>query len=245
MDYRKYAMNFRDYCKCLAVAAGGGIVLAWLFYQSVYGVVLVVPVFFFYRKRYINAQWEKRQQELLLQFRDGMQAVSAALLAGYSMENAWREAETEVRELHGTNGYLTMEFARMNEAVRMNQPLECVLQEFAVRSGCEDIESFAEVFSFAKRGGGDFPGIIRTTVQRMNGKIEVEREIDTAVAGKKLEGRIMNLMPVFILVYLNLTAGEFLQELYGNPLGAAVMTAALAAYAGSIRLSERILNIRI
>lgn len=127
----------------------------------------------------------------------------------------------------------------------MNQPLEQELQDFADRSGCEDIESFAEVFSFAKRSGGDFVGIIQTAVLRISGKIEIEREIATAVAGKKLEGRIMNGMPLFILAYLNLTSGDFLELLYGNVLGVVVMTAALAAYAGAIRLSEKILDIRI
>ena len=140
---------------------------------------------------------------------------------------------------------MVCEFAKMNAAVRMNQPLEQELQDFADRSGCEDIESFAEVFSFAKRSGGDFVGIIQTAVLRISGKIEVEREIATAVAGKKLEGRIMNGMPLFILAYLNLTSGDFLELLYGNVLGVVVMTAALAAYAGAIRLSEKILDIRI
>ena len=140
---------------------------------------------------------------------------------------------------------MVCEFAKMNVAVRMNQPLEQELQDFADRSGCEDIESFAEVFSFAKRSGGDFVGIIQTAVLRISGKIEVEREIATAVAGKKLEGRIMNGMPLFILAYLNLTSGDFLELLYGNVFGVVVMTAALAAYAGAIRLSEKILDIRI
>ena len=140
---------------------------------------------------------------------------------------------------------MVCEFAKMNVAVRMNQPLEQELQDFADRSGCEDIESFAEVFSFAKRSGGDFVGIIQTAVLRISGKIEIEREIATAVAGKKLEGRIMNGMPLFILAYLNLTSGDFLELLYGNVLGVVVMTAALAAYAGAIRLSEKILDIRI
>jgi tight adherence protein B len=245
MDYRKYSMTLTDELKCFAAAAAGSVVLAWLFYKSVYGMVLFVPLFVILRKRYAKTQCKKRQQELLLQFRDGMQAVSAALLAGYSMENAWREAEAEVQTMHGDRAYMALEFGRMNEAIRMNQPLESGLQEFAGRSGCEDIESFAEVFSFAKRGGGDFAGIIRNTVERMNGKIEVEQEIATAVSGKKLEGKIMNLMPVFILCYLNLTSGDFLNGLYGNILGIGVMTAALLAYGGAIRLSERIMDICI
>lgn len=245
MNYRCYRFAMKDWFCCALGAACGGGLLAWLFYQSVYGMALSVFLFFFFCRRYAKKRKEKRQEQLLLQFRDGMQAVASALLAGYSMENAWREAERELRKLHGENADMVCEFAKMNVAVRMNQPLEQELQDFADRSGCEDIESFAEVFSFAKRSGGDFVGIIQTAVLRISGKIEIEREIATAVAGKKLEGRIMNGMPLFILAYLNLTSGDFLELLYGNVLGVVVMTTALAAYAGAIRLSEKILDIRI
>lgn len=181
----------------------------------------------------------------LTQFADAMQAVSSALLAGYSMEHAWQESQKEMEQLWGRDSYIGRELAGMNTAVAMNEPLEKVLGEFAKRSGCEDIESFAEIFAFAKRGGGDFARIIRTTVLKLTDKIEVEQEIATVLAGKKLEGRIMNGMPLFILAYLNLTSGDFLAVLYGNPLGVVIMTGALAGYFAALRLSEHILDIHV
>ena len=140
---------------------------------------------------------------------------------------------------------MAKEWRQMNLEVGMNEPIEKKLMGFAMRSGCEDIESFAEVFAFAKRSGGDFAKIIRTTVSRMRGKMEVEREIATVLAGKKLEGRIMNVMPLFILAYLNVTSKEFLQTLYGSPFGVFVMTTALAVYGAALKLSEKILDIRV
>ena len=65
------------------------------------------------------------------------------------------------------------------------------------------------------------------------------------LAGKKLEGRIMNGMPLFILAYLNLTSGDFLAVLYGNLLGVVIMTGALAGYFAALRLSEYILDIHV
>ena len=79
----------------------------------------------------------------------------------------------------------------------------------------------------------------------MLGKIEVEREIDTVLAGKKLEGRIMNVMPLFILAYLNLTSKDYLQVLYKNPMGVVIMTIALGVYGMSLKLSEKILDIQV
>lgn len=245
MDYRKYDCSMGESLACIGVSGVIAGVLAWLFYRSWFGMVLVIPVYLVVWKKYKKGKILRRKKQLLLEFKDGMQALSAALFAGYSIENAWREAEKELRELHGDEGLMYHELAQLNAAVRMNRSIEKVLREFAARSGCEDIESFAEIFAFAKRSGGDFPGIIRATVQKLSGRIVVEQEVATMLAGKKLEGRIMDVMPVAILAYLNLSSGEFLDVLYGNVLGVTIMTAALAVYVGAMKLSEQILDIQV
>lgn len=86
------------------------------------------------------------KETLLLQFRDAMQSVAAALQAGYSMENAWRESEKEMTELYGQDGIFVGELHQINQAVGMNQPIEKLLYEFALRSDCEDIQNFSDVF---------------------------------------------------------------------------------------------------
>lgn len=245
MDYRNYRCDMRDNLRWFGASIGITAALSWLFYQSWYGMVLIVPVGIFWRKRYIESRKKERQRELLYQFKDGILAVSAALMAGYSVENAWREAEKELCKLYGRKALMTREWHQMNAEIAMNEPVEKPLLAFAARSGCEDVESFAEVFAFAKRSGGNFVKIIRTTISRMMGKMEVEQEIATVLAGKKLEGRIMNVMPLFLLAYMNITSKEFLQVLYGSPFGALVMTAALGVYAAALKISERILDIRI
>lgn len=245
MDYNRYKMGIKELGLC---ACAGGVIagaIAWLFYRSYWGMLLFPFIAVFYGKQYKEKQIKKRREQLLREFKDTMQAVSAALLAGYSMENAWREAEKEMLELLGEDSLMYAEVHQLNSAVRMNEPLEKMLADFAARSGCEEIESFSEVFSFAKRSGGDFPKIIRTTVQKLAGRMAVEREIATVLAGKKLEGRIMNVMPIGILAYMTLTSGNFLDALYGNVTGIFVMSLALLVYAATLKLSEYILDIKV
>ena len=181
----------------------------------------------------------------LLQFRDAMQSVAAALQAGYSMENAWRESEKEMTELYGQDGIFVGELHQINQAVGMNQPIEKLLYEFALRSDCEDIQNFSDVFLFAKRSGGDFHKIIATTIEHISDKIEVEREVQTVISAKKMEQKIMNVIPVFIILYLNLTSGEFLAPLYGNIFGISVMTGALGAYLAAIKISAKMTAIKV
>ena len=133
----------------------------------------------------------------------------------------------------------------MNAAVRVNEPVEQVLAEFAGRSGCEEIEGFADIFLFAKRSGGDYVEFIRTTIGKMNGRMEVEQEIAAVLAGKRLEGQIMNGMPLFILAYMTVASGDFLNVLYGNALGVCIMTGVLVGYGATLRLSAHVLEISL
>lgn len=244
-DYRKYRCGPVEWLWCFGVSALAAAAVSWLFYRSRYGMVLALPICVLYGRWYQKERGKKRREKLLGEFADGMQAVSASLLAGSSVENAWRAAERELAALHGREAMMTMEFRKMNTEIGMNRPVEELLLEFAGRSGCEDIENFAGIFSFAKRSGGDFVKIIRATIGRISGKIEVEREIATVVAGKKLEGRIMNIMPFVILAYLNLASGEFIDALYGNLTGILVMSGALLTFAVSVVISECITDIRV
>lgn len=242
---RGYRCSTREKAVCFFGCVAATVLICWLFYHSWLAMVLLAPLYVLVRKEYEKKRYRQQKEQLLWEFKDGIQAVSISLLAGHSMENAWREAEKEMKELYGKESLFYPEICRMNTLVRMNRPLESVLLEFADQSGCEEIESFAEVFSFAKRSGGDFAGMIQTTVWKLAGRIEVEREIETVLAGKKLEGRIMNLMPMLILAYLNVCSGDFLQVLYGNVCGAAVMSGALGIYVAAVKWSECILDIQI
>ena len=245
MDYSRYVFSLTEKIQCLIVSLSATMLLAWLFYRSFWGMGLFPVVLAVISRQMRGAKLKKRRRQLLQEFKAAMQALAAALLAGYSMENAWRETEREMTGLYGKKALIVKELCRMNAAVRVNEPVEQVLAEFAGRSGCEEIEGFADIFLFAKRSGGDYVKIIRTTIGKMNGRMEVEQEIAAVLAGKRLEGRIMNGMPLLILAYMTVASGDFLDVLYGNALGVCIMTGVLAGYGAALRLSARVLEISL
>ena len=51
-------------------------------------------------------------------------------------------------------------------------------------------------FFVRERSGGDFHKIIATTIEHISDKIEVEREVQTVISAKKMEQKIMNVIPV-------------------------------------------------
>ncbi len=245
MDYRKYRLSVKERGKSLGLALLLTVVIAYLFYDSFLGFILF-PILYVILIRKEKAQGlERVQKQLAAEFLDALRTISASLLAGLSMENAWREAEKEIGELYGKESNLYRELKEMNQSVSLNIPLESLLEDFALRSGNEDIAAFAEVFSFAKRSGGNFVVIIAGTAEHMRQRYETEREIQVLVASRKMEQKVMNFVPILILAYLKITSMDFLEVLYGNAAGVLFMTGCLAAYGGAIILAERILRIEM
>lgn len=245
MDYRVYKLVPKELWKCMGKAILLAAALAYLFYDSWLG-LLMIPLLFLIIKRHAIQQGKKeRQSKLAKEFLDALRSVSASLLAGLSMENAWREAQREIERLYGRESLMGRELEVINHSVACNMPLEQLLSDFGERSGNGDIASFAEVFAFAKRSGGNFITIIEGTSEHMRAAYETEREIQVMVASRKMEQKVMNVMPMLILAYLKLTSTGFLDVLYRNLLGVCFMTVCLLLYGGAMVLAEKILNIKM
>ena len=220
MDYRFYRLCMQEKVVCLAKAAGFSVVIAYLFYQHWMGLILTPILYILIRKRTIRERQAARQEQIA-------------------------EAAREVENLYGKDAILLRELEEINRAVALNIPIEKLLDQFADRSGNADIMSFAEVFAFAKRSGGNFAAIIEETSEHMRARHDTEREIQVLIASRKLEQRVMNVIPIFILAYLKLTSGDFLSPLYGNLFGICFMTGCLGTYGVTILLADKILDIQM
>lgn len=219
--------------------------IAWLFYDCIWAMPAGFLVFYpslLLANRYKE---NRRRKRLNLEFKDYMYGVSSALLAGYSIENAFVESQRDVRELYGEKSVLLEELGNLKQRLGMQENLEKILREFGAVSGCEDIESFVEVFCYAKRGGGDFLGIIQTTIRRICDKIEVSEEIETTIAQKVLEEKVMSVVPLVVLLFFRFSSPEFIGMLYGNPFGALVMTFVLILYGLAMLWGRKIVEIEV
>lgn len=209
---------------------------SWLFLLVLAPVGAIVPLIM--RKHLC----EKRRDMLGSQFKDAILALSSALQAGYSAENAWKEAWQEMICIYGEDGLITREFAAMVKAIAVNETPEQVLDEFASRSGIDEIVSFAQVFRLAKRSSGDLVSIIDSTSRTISEKLRVREEIVTVTTAKQLEQTIMSVIPAAIILYLRFAFVGFLDVLYQGIWGRAVMTICLLIYGTAVLLGRRMVR---
>ena len=239
-DIRKY-----EYAIGILKATAAVAVMLYVFYDSFIPAPLLFPVWLIYMRDWQADISRKKEQELRLQFRDSIQVMASALKAGYSVENAIREAGRDISPVYSEEKRIRKEFERMERQMDMNMSVEEVLQGFAERTGQEDIENFVNVFAAAKKSGGDSIAIIRDAVKIISGKIDTEKEIQTMLASKKLEFDIMCAVPFVIILYMKLTFGDFLSVLYGNMAGAAIMSICICVYMGAYVYGRKIIRIEV
>lgn len=216
-----------------------------VFYNSPAAAVILLPLAAVYVKFRKQSDTKKEEEKLARQFKDGIIAVSFSLNVGYSIENAFREAKKEMSVLYGDDSVIVKEFGIICSRMAQNENIEEILEDFAKRSKAEDILYFAEVFGYAKRSGGDLIAIIRNTASIISDKNEVAKEINTIISGKKMEQTVMNVVPFGMIIYLRITSPEFIEPLYGNLFGAAVMSVCLVVYAAAFMLGRRITDIKV
>lgn len=220
-------------------------VTAWLYYRSVFMILPLIPMFVWHMKMLAKELEKKKETQFLLQFKEAIQAISSALNTGYSVENAVREAKKELQLIYTEEDRISKELAVMVRKIRLQIPIEQVFQELADQVQTEDVRSFVTVFAAAKKSGGDMIAIIRSTVQQIGDKIDVKREIDTLLAAKKYEFRVMSVIPYGMIGYMNLSFSEFMDGLYGNVLGIGVMSGCLAIYLGAYYLGVKMIEIEV
>lgn len=219
--------------------------VSYLFYDSMWAVIALCPYVYFYVREKQKEMLCQERRVMTSQFKDAIISVSFALSVGYSIENAFREATAQMAGLYGADSRIVLEFKGIVRRINNNECVEDVLCEFAERSQAEDILHFAEVFKYARRSGGDMIAIIKSTAEAIRQKQEVESDIQTVISGKKMEQRVMSIMPLGMIVYLKVTSPDMMSALYGNIVGVAVMTVCLMIYAASVYMAKKIVDIEV
>ena len=223
------------------IAAGIG----YLFYDSLWSLVVCVPLGVIGMKRWEKEQEEEKKRQFCIQFQEALQSISASLNVGYSLENAMKEAKKDLDVLYEDETMIQKEFAYMLRQLYLQLPMEQVLEEWADRMEIEEVRNFVSIFSMAKRSGGNMIGIIRNSISKIREKMEVEREIETILAARKYEFKVMSIIPFGIIAYMRFSFPEFMDMLYGNVMGAGVMSICLAIYISAYVLGKKIVNIEI
>ncbi len=244
-SYWRRAIRRRKKVLMSGKAIGVLMLTAWLYYRSGWPLLVLWPLGVWYYRSLEMECIEKKKSEFLVQFKEAIQSMSASLHTGYSVENAVKEAQKEMLLMYPKDEMICKELSFMVQQVYIKIPAEQIFEDFAKRIRLDDVRSFANVFAAAKRSGGDMIAIIQNTVNQIGDKIDVKREIDTLLAAKRYEFKVMAVIPYVIIAYMIFSFPEFMDCLYENVIGTGVMSVCLLVYLAAYAIGVRLVKIEV
>lgn len=243
-NYFDGTLNIKEEIQCLSEGMCIVALFSYFFYRSYLALLILLPLSYFYRKYRKRQLIKLKLERLEQQFKEAMLAVQTNMQAGYSIENAFVESYQDIVRIYGENSDMGKELLWIRMGMKNGKALESLLQDLAHRCPESEIAEFAEVYSIASKTGSRWDDVIIKTVSFIREKIEIKEEIEILIHGKKMETRIMCLIPFFILIYMDITSKGYFDILYHNILGIAIMTMCMAVYIVAYILAEKVTEIK-
>ena len=193
-----------------------------------------------------NSLIEERRNKIRLQFKDMLYSISSSITSGRHLKEAIEESLETVVLIHGEHAVLAAEIRNMCRLMKeTNCTAENALQDLSDRTGVKEIADFTDVCVICQYTGGNLADMIAKAVMLLTQNIELQREKDVMLSQKKLECRILALMPVLVTALINLTAADYLAVMYTTVIGRGIMTAALFVNAASFLWSMNMIGSRV
>jgi tight adherence protein B len=236
----------KERIKYYLVSTAGLAFTGWLFFDNILLAsvlaLLAVPLEKYWKK----TQIEKKRKELTVQFKDMLFSLSSSFQSGRHMGEAIAEAKKNVLEIYPAGTPINVELDLMVRRINAGGESDReVLFDFAKRSGSEDAKNFADVYYTCLTTGGDLVSVVNRTAEVILEKMTIRREIDTLMAQKKYEAKLLTAVPFMILLYLRFSSPGYLEQLYTTAVGLCIMAASLLALVCSFFWSVKIMDINI
>ena len=222
---------------CAGAAAGALLTLVffrdpWMAVLGTAGGALLFPLAY---RREREEKRTARQEEELIRLLKGLCTV---LRSGLSLENAMERA-VKPEELK--------EYPLLGEAWRQaitelgnRRPPEKVLAEFAEKTGIEEMKKLAAVAEICRREGGSMALSAARAAELLQRKSSFRAEARVLLARKRLEQRILTLMPFLLLALLSFMSPGYFDIMYTSLEGRLLMGAGLLLMLFSTWLSRRL-----
>ena len=186
---------------------------------------------------------EKRINDLKIQFRDFLSALSNSMSGGMNVTDALSVAYEDLCIQYSDESYIAVELLEMINGIHNNVPIEETLMNFGERSGVDDISNFGSVFNICYRTGGNMRTIIRRTFDIISEKMMINEEIETTITSNKMQLKVMMCIPVFITVMLKTLSTDFAKSL-SSGIGVVLTCVAIGFFIFAYKFGNKIMNIK-
>jgi len=161
---------------------------------------------------------ERRKRKFQSQMVDGLNLMSSGLRAGLSLPQAFGMVVEELPDP------IAQEFNLVLQQNRLGVSLDESLDNLNKRMELEDVQMFTTSINILRETGGNLSETFDTISDIIRERVRLEQKIASYVAQALNQGRVLCLMPFFLLIAYGFTDPKNVKMLFTNPIGLAILT---------------------
>jgi len=199
-----------------AILAGlltGGVIMgSWI-----YGIILAaffayIPVLWMEREK------TKRRKALNDQLDATLQSMANTILVTQNLEDAFATIAQHF------DPPISQEADIVVKQVRLGTPMDEALRDFAHRCHSRNVDAIVTALTVGRQTGGELPKVLETTAGVLRETMRVEGVMDSKTSEGKAQVIVMGMLPFVFGGALQIIDPEWMQPLFKDPIGWAIIT---------------------
>jgi tight adherence protein B len=189
--------------------------------------------------RFVTYRAAKQRQMFSEQLADNLQVIASAMRAGQSFGGALSVAVEDAPEPAKT------EFKRVVADERLGVPLEESLSTVVERMQNRDLHQVALVAGLQREAGSNSAEVLDRVADTIRDRVALRRLISSLTAQGRLSRWVVTMVPVGLVIYLALTAPDYLDPLLKTTMGNIMLGVAIVMCIAGSMIIKRIVEIRV
>ena len=188
---------------------------------------------------YLKVLRQKRLQRFEVQLPEALDLIGRALRAGHSFGTGIQMVSEEMSDP------IAGEFRLANEEVNFGVSLEQALNNLGERVPLTDLRYFVVAVLIQRDSGGNLTEVLANLSRLVRERRKLLAKVRVLSAEGRLSAWILALMPFGLALLLNTFNPKFIQPLWTDPIGLAVVKTMLGLMLVGVLLLRQIVRIRV
>jgi len=169
----------------------------------------------------INSKKRKRSLQMTEQLPEALNIISSGLRAGFSFPQA---VSIVVREMEPP---LASEFSRILRENRVGKPMDEALTDLLDRVENDDLELLVTALLIQRQVGGNLAEVLDSISHTIRERVRIKGEIRTLTAEGRISAIILSALPFVVAGAVLLINPDYMLTLIREPIGIAMIVAAV------------------
>jgi len=221
------------------LALGSATLIAMGFMALPFAVLCGIVLGFAVPLAYVKRRRKKRLEKLISQLPDALDQMSRGLSVGHPLNTSIGSVAQEMPDPLGT------EFGIIFDQVSFGDDLTDAVDDFAKRTGLEDVHYLSASIGIQHGTGGDLARVTRLLGETIRNRIAMRRRISAISSEGRMTGQFLSILPVGIFIFSMLTTPDHFGGIIDEPLFPIFAGIIITLVVGNYLILRQLVNFRI